>query len=185
MGSNPDTLSPQDRSLLDRFFALHGDLAALALESGRSLLDLHLWADSPEIAPLIHLHRRNTAAARREKALAALESVLQTSDDPIERRRVACALLRHQSPRRHLTELDLPLPSASFYPPHEPPFEPTPEPTPPAASDAPAFHPPAPRPFLGSLLNIFREPAPPRQSLRRTPGELLTAAGIATRDDSG
>ena len=149
-------IDPADQALLDRFFALQGDLAALAQETGRSLLDLNLWADSPEIAPIIELHRINAAAARREKALAALESVLKTSCDPIEVRRTACALLRWLRVPRHVpSELDLPLPARADTPLADPrawderPAEPST-----AQPPRPAFSP------IQSIINLFREPRP-------------------------
>jgi hypothetical protein len=185
---SPTSLAQADRSLLERFFVLHGDLAALAQETGRSLLDLNLWADSSDIAPIIELHRINAAAARREKALAALDSVLKTSEDPIELRRTACALLRWLRVPRHagfsrLSELDQPLPSTRM--------ERSCAVNPSVAmelrsSTTGAPHAPAPRAEhfspISSIINLFREPI---SHARPSPGTHLTAAGAAPRADSG
>ncbi len=56
--------------------------------------DLASWTLSPEIAPHIAYHRAESLERRKQSALQELDTLLATSDSPIERRRAATTMLR-------------------------------------------------------------------------------------------
>ncbi len=99
-------LSPPHARLLNSFFNLRGDLVSLAESEKLSAADLLAWSSDPavqqHIAALYDLHQAALAlAASRAKrtALDTLEGLAKTSEDPIERRRAAAAIIRPGSTR--------------------------------------------------------------------------------------
>lgn len=94
------TLSPEDAFLLHNYIALGRDLVALAQHTSRTYIDLTAWTSLPHIAAYFdHIDSLDTRR-QRSLALAALEELLKTTRDPIERRRTAGAILRATDPQR-------------------------------------------------------------------------------------
>lgn len=106
---NPDSgLEPE--SLLHLYLNANYDLRAVAEQTDIPLTDLLDWLESPETQRI--LDRLRAAAAdslalrateARRTAIDTLERVLLESDDPIEQRRAATALLRALNTRPRAT----------------------------------------------------------------------------------
>jgi len=102
LNPEPSQLPPlpaPDQALLARAIAVNENFPALSTETGIPLLDLYRWHSRPDIAAYIAAHREAVAHSRRERALAALESIVATTPDPIERRRAIITILRALNPQ--------------------------------------------------------------------------------------
>ena len=96
----PD-LTPLDREWLDAYLANSEDLAAVAARAGRPLSDFIAWLAIPAVRHAIaawdYAQRRARAVrdeADRRVAIDTLKAAINTSTDPVEKRRAAVAILR-------------------------------------------------------------------------------------------
>jgi hypothetical protein len=99
-------LSPDDQALLTAYIVYRFNLIELANYTERPLLDLKDWVLQPHIQAQISqylrleaLQHKTETADARSAGINELMSLLGTSEDPIERRRAAQALIRVGSPQ--------------------------------------------------------------------------------------
>lgn len=165
---HPPPLPPDADRLNTLFALLNPGLVELASDLNSTPLELANWLASPQIAPhLAALSLASEALDRlrtlgsRAPALAACQTLLST-DNPIELRRVATALLR-TPPARRPTPLAAPqpaqhLPSITR---HTPPQTPKPhEPDHSAPTTTPVAHAPQPSQHLETRSTPDRAPRP-------------------------
>ncbi len=88
-----EPLAPHDREQLTRLIELREDLQALAAHSSTPLLDLYAWVSRPDIQAYLAFHRAHHHYLQQRDAREALHAMV-AADDPIERRRAACTLLK-------------------------------------------------------------------------------------------
>jgi len=100
----PPALSPRQSRLLNLYIKCKFSLLPFAAAARLSATDLAHFAADPDIqAHIAHLKKLATdslylrAAHAREVAIAELETLAQSSEDPIEKRRAASQLLRATS----------------------------------------------------------------------------------------
>ncbi len=127
------TLSPEDQSLLLRYFAASEDPAALTPLGTRdsalstsppSLLSLYSFLSRPDIAAWVAFHREHQAHLQRQLALNQLAAVCKSSPNPIEQRRAATTLLRGLTSRSTPKSKRVPDPSPTPTPDHTTPRHP-------------------------------------------------------------
>jgi len=106
------SLPAADAALLTLFLQLHLNLEALAERTALSILGLLAWADSPPIRATLDALARlrqesldKSLTAARLQALATLAEIARSSEDPIERRRAATAILRRRPPTQGATDV--------------------------------------------------------------------------------
>jgi len=92
------TLPQEDAALLAQLLDNSENIYTLASKSGRPLLDLLAWTSRPDIAAYIAHNRATRYHLLTMAALAALETIVHTSDSPIERRRAAATIIRAANP---------------------------------------------------------------------------------------
>ena len=101
-------VTPHNRALFLRYVQCNENLYALIDSLTKDpipnfptpdLADLYDWLASPSITPYISAHRTHSAHLIKCLALAALEEVLTTTQDPIEKRRTAANIIRALNPR--------------------------------------------------------------------------------------
>src|SRR5262249_32875361 len=97
-------LSARDSALLSSLIRSNFDLLAVSFDHGLSIPHLCAWLQSPAIQTLAadllrstHIFLEIRVARARMNLVGILETVAQTSDDPIERRRAAAAVFRRFS----------------------------------------------------------------------------------------
>jgi hypothetical protein len=94
-------LSPREAALLEALLQPKADLSAIAAAHALSLTQLALWLRQPHIAEALDALRRLQALSRHawqqqltREAVETLRDTMNTTDDPVERRRSASAILR-------------------------------------------------------------------------------------------
>jgi hypothetical protein len=93
-------LSHQDGQRLAEFFAAGRSLLTLSGRCGIPLHDLIAWATLPHIHDALELLARLEDDAHRAAAIATLRHTIDHTDDLVEKRRAACAILRALRPPR-------------------------------------------------------------------------------------
>ncbi len=94
-------LSPADHALFNLFASSHLDLHTLAEKSGRDLTELTAWAAAPEIRLYTEAYRELAGRGVINTAIAALIETMKATENLVEKRRAAQAVIRaHQTPRR-------------------------------------------------------------------------------------
>lgn len=128
------TLSPEDQSLLLRYFA--GDLLSLTEGGGRGvvssspdarptadLLSLYAFLSRPDIAAWVAFHRAEQHHAQKQLVIAQLTTVCKSSENLVEKRRAATTLLRALN-----SSATRPRPTTTAQPSPRPPVAAKPEP---------------------------------------------------------
>lgn len=129
-------LSPREAALLEALLQPKADLSAIAAAHALSLTQLALWLRQPHIAEALDALRRLQALSRHawqqqltREAVETLRDTMNTTDDPVERRRSASAILRAlRTPITHRARSASEGHSASQGPPPNQPDEPHPHP---------------------------------------------------------
>jgi len=184
----PD-LSELDEVILSRLFTLdslqdlQADLAASPIPGApTTLIALYQWATRSDIHPWIEHHRSSEADRLKRRHLALLDTIAETTENPVERRRACTTILRiicarpsPRAPRTPQPPQPIPVFDEPEPPSRPPPGPPTrlphaasrhsaaqmpaaaPKPTPTPTTPSPAAHPTSVLPDL--LLN---QPAHPR-----------------------
>jgi hypothetical protein len=162
-------LTPTDGEFIARLFRCGRCYITVADETGAPLHELLDWAAQPHIQRAIDLLAQAQLEGHRAAAIDVLRETFRKSQDPVERRRAACAIIRAILARP--TRLQ---PSRSQDPRHTPPATPpspagprraTPEEDRQAAPRAtpPAPHTPAADEHTGSELELHPDPQPALQ----------------------
>jgi hypothetical protein len=105
------SLSNDDKDMLRLLIEEDLSLEGVALSTNLDHVELLAWAARPEIKAYMELHEATRHRALKLQAMRALEETIQTTRDPIEKRRAASVLLRA------LTASLYPRPSRSAQPP--------------------------------------------------------------------
>jgi hypothetical protein len=126
-------LSPQDGRQLAAIFTHKRCLFSLARETGQPLHQLLHWAMLPHIQQTIEALSRLEYDAHRAAAIEALRHTMEKTQDLVEKRRAACAILRALNPAAPRPRV----PSLAAHTTPPPAFAFEPPPPPPAAFDRP------------------------------------------------
>jgi hypothetical protein len=185
-------LPEADHALFNLYASVHLDIHALADKSGRDLAELTAWAAAPEIRLWTEAYREVAGHALLHAATAALVESIRLTNDPVEKRRAATALIRAHhggTPLRGVRNVTPSAPSKASpgrteSTRNDPPraFKTAPAPAPPScASDD-----------LGYSIAIaqlhpavvvtkpgLRESRTPRRGVPPGPARLIAAAGLA------
>jgi hypothetical protein len=165
-------LSPADASRISLLFKGDRSIFTLADATRTSLAELLQWLALPHIQAILECLTRLEADAHRAAAITALRQTLDKSEDLVEKRRAACAILRALnsrparitpvgvSPERQVIappRSNTPSAASAAPPPAAPPADRTP---------APAAR---PNPAASELRRVPASSTPPRDS--RSPAQ--------------
>jgi hypothetical protein len=179
----PPPLSPRDKDALLFYITHNEDPLALAEYQRVHYLDILAWTSRPDVAAYLAHHQRLQTHRQRNLALAVLQHLLTTADNPTESRRAATTILRATDPARAHRRPQQPQRQESREAPSAPPALGTPS-TPPAPGAPPVSStlsapaaPPAPGQARATAPPAHTSPA---RQLPPQPGVPATAAPAST-----